>query len=60
MSKILYSCGLSKGVCDIHTGSMPAEQPIVYFVFERPDIIVYRCQSKPWVLFGKDRIAAIL
>jgi len=26
------------------------------FVFERPDIIVYRCKSKPCVLFGKDRM----
>ena len=32
----------------------------VFIVFERPDIIVYRCQSKPWVLFVKDRIAAVL
>ena len=59
MSKRLYSCDLPKGICDIHTGQKPSEQPSV-FLFEKADVIMYRFQSKPCVLFGKDRIATIL
>jgi len=59
MSKRLYGCELPKGICDIHTGPKPSEQPSVFF-FERADVIMYRFQSKPCVLFSKDRIAAIL
>jgi len=47
MSKILYSCGLSKGICNIHTGSKPSEQTQCIFFVSDPILLCIDTKPRP-------------
>ena len=47
MSKILYSCGLSKGICNIHTGSKPSEQTQCILSLSDPILLCIDARANP-------------
>jgi len=47
MSKIPYSCGLSKGICNIHRGSKPSEQTQWILSLIDPILLFIEAKASP-------------